>query len=63
MSHANKVTFSFLSPNNALKTILKLIYIVYTCDYKVRVNFILHSYDFLNPKSINMVLCNTLTKL
>ena len=50
MSHANKVTFSYLSPKNALGTILKLIYIVYTYDYKVMVNFTWHSYDILKQK-------------
>ena len=50
MSHANKVTFFFLSPKNTLGTIPKLVYIEYTYDYKGRVNFTWHSYDIQKLK-------------
>ena len=47
---ANKVTFSFLSPKNALGTKPKLVYIEHSYAYKGRVNFTLHSYDIQKPK-------------
>ena len=41
----------------------KLVYIEYSYDYKGRVNFTWHGYDIQKLKSINMILCHTLTKL